>query len=469
MVVIAILLIAFSGGTIAANFTRMARGIDHELRDRALRPQPGPPGQPGGIGPIGRNPEDGPPPNQRPFENNGQLPPRFNDPVAIQFADLRRPRRFNSEGRPLGMMRDDPFDRIALKRALRGQESYSDGLSDGVQVRIFTAPILNGPNSGGAIQVAQDKRGLADSLQQQVGTLLIFLPAAVLIAGFSALFLTGRAMRPIASMQAAAARISAEDLSQRLPMEGGDEFAELGGTFNATFDRLQDGFVALNAAFENQKRFTADASHELRTPLTRLRLATSSALAAGATEEERNKALTIADEAASTVGRLVQEMLVLARSDAGHLAMQIETLDLRVLVAETVDQMPAREPEITLDLQDSAVLVQGDKSHLERVLSNVLDNAQRHTPETGQVTVTVCSSESEVILRIADTGEGIAPEHLPHLGERFYRADAARNRADGGAGLGLAICKTIVEAHGGTMEIESKLGQGTVIEIHLPK
>ncbi|HTQ08465.1 MAG TPA: HAMP domain-containing sensor histidine kinase [Fimbriimonadaceae bacterium] len=463
-VVIVVVLVAFSAGIVYANQHRLAADIDAQLADRALHaPLPNPP-----------------PPNQD-FDGqaeapNAPLPPRFSDPAAIRFADVRRPRAFDPQGQPRGPLRDPPFDPVALRRALRGESVYSDGEFDNEPIRIFTTPIRQGPNQGDVVQVARETSDLHHIWSAQLWTMLLFLPGAVLAAAAGAFFLTSRATRPLANLKRAANAISEQDLSQRLEIEGEDEFAELGETFNAMLHRLDKSFTDLRSAYteleqahEAQKRFTADVSHELRTPLTRLRLATSTALSAGSTNEDRTKALKVADQAAESMSRLVQEMLVLARADSGQLKIRHEPIDLRSLAADVLESYAPDGTEMIADLQDSPVKVEGDPDHLQRVLTNLIDNSIRYTPKGGFVKVSVAAEPDWALVSVADSGVGIAAEHLPHLCERFYRVDHARARDDGGAGLGLAICKTIVEAHGGHITFESSPGKGTTVTIRLPR
>lgn len=461
--VMTVMLVAFAATIVYGNQARLSAEIDRELVDRALHAPPPPPRGPGrGRGPMWNLPGE--------QENRPQisLPPRFSDPAAIRFADVRRPRRFGADGSPLGAMQDGPFDVVALTRARQGRSGFSDGTFESRPIRIYSHQIQRGPDAGQVIQVARETSDLSQIWSAQMGTLLIILPIAIGLAAIGAVFLTARATRPLAQMKRAAESITEQDLSKRLQIEGRDEFAELGGTLNSMIARLEASFGDLRQAFETQKRFTADASHELRTPLTRLRLATSSALAPDATDEDRRKALEIADRASQTMGRLVQEMLVLARADAGQLAIHREAIDLRVLAADVVDAFPA-DDRIRVDLPQSPVTIEGDADHLHRVLANLVENAMRYTPPAGSITVSVESGPSGAALRVADTGSGIAAEHLPHLTERFYRIDESRSRDDGGCGLGLAICKTIMDAHGGTMRIESTLGTGTAVTLTFPK
>lgn len=437
VVVLAVTLIAFSVAVAFANQARMRGEIDRELQDRALHAPPRPP--------------DGPGPDRR-FG-------RF---------DLRRPRQFGLDGNPMRPPFDPPFDLRSVRLALTGRALFADGEFDGTPIRIFTSP-SRGPDGQirGAVQVARETAQVDQIWASQLVTLAILLPGALVLAALGAFFLTGRAMKPIARMEATAGAITSSDLSRRLNVEGDDEFAQLGATFDAMIGRLEGAFTEistayrdLEAAHETQKRFTADASHELRTPLTRLRLATSAALRPEATEEERAAALRTADDAAQSMTKLVQEMLVLARADAGQLAIRREPLDLRVVVSEALERLPATGAPIETHFDEAPVRVVGDPDQIARVVLNLVDNARRHTPDSGRIDVSVSAPG---VLTVADHGEGIAAEHLARLGERFYRVDSARSREDGGSGLGLAICRTILAAHGGTLEIQSELGVGTTI------
>ena len=272
-------------------------------------------------------------------------------------------------------------------------------------------------------------------------------------------------------MQEATAAIGAGDLERRLEVRGEDELAEVARSFNEMTENLARAFAAerasyraLEDAYEGQRRFTADASHELRTPLTRLQVATSGALASNDPERNRH-ALEIADAAATSMSNLVRHLLTLARADAGQLHLRMEPLDLRVIVAAAVDEVGR---EVHLELPPEPVTLAGDEDHLRRVLANLLQNACRHTPPDAGITVSLAVEDERVSLTVEDQGEGIEAAHLPHVFERFYRADAARTGSDSGAGLGLAICKSIVEAHGGQISIESSLGRGTRVRIMLP-
>jgi len=323
-----------------------------------------------------------------------------------------------------------------------------------VPMRILSMPIERGGRIEEVLQLAYPLGGVLRELDALTATLLALVPFGLLAAGLGGAFLTGRALRPVREIAGTAARLGASDLSERLPVAGRDEFSELSSSFNAMLARLE-------AAFDRQRRFTADASHELRTPLSIIKANTSMALEHPWPEERYREFLAAIDTAAGRQSRIVEELLFLARADAGRLARDVGPVCLIEALEEAAEAVSRPDrPCIRLESIDPALMVPGSGSELTRLFTNLLENAVRHTPpamvDARSVTVTV-----------TDTGEGIAPEHLPHLGERFYRVDAARSVGTGGTGLGLAICRSIIEAHGGRMTIESKVGEGTVVRIRL--
>ena len=197
---------------------------------------------------------------------------------------------------------------------------------------------------------------------------------------------------------------------------------------------------------------------------------TSLALRSDRTAAEYREALEAIDHSADIMSRLVHDLLLLARTDSGRLAMTFEDIDPNELCRESAEMVMLGKAvaSLAIGVDESAGTIHGDARQLRRLLVNLLDNAFRHTPVSGAVTVNVNRKGSKMVLVITDTGEGIPPEHLLHLGERFYRIDPARSRERGGSGLGLAICKSIVDAHKGTMMIDSTPGEGTSVTIVLP-
>jgi len=404
---------------------------------------------------------DDPPPFRRP------PPPPDGRRDADAASDEMRPRLFRASGRPL-MPKDMPWDTSALNRAEQGEEVYSTVRAGADDLRVFSLPLRQQGRIVGVAQAAESLTRIYADRARMIRTLLYLIPLVLLAAGLGGAFLTDLALRPVRRIAQAAGRIEAQNLSSRLPVLGQDEFADLAETFNHMLSRLQSSFESQEAAFEQQRRFAADASHELRTPLTIIKANASLALSRRRTEDEYEKTLRAVDAAADRMGRIVQDLLLLARADAGQLAYALVPTPLADVLALAASAVAAPErPAITLDLP-TPLWVRGSVDSLVRLFTNLLENAARHTPPDGRITVSAHRQGDRTVVAVADTGEGIAPEHLPHVTERFYRAEAARSRAHGGTGLGLSICRSIVDAHGGSLEIESRVGMGTTVRITLP-
>lgn len=240
-------------------------------------------------------------------------------------------------------------------------------------------------------------------------------------------------------------------------------------TINGMLCRLDGAFKQLEQAFEQHIRFTADASHELRTPLTAIKGNVSLALTGERLASEYRKALEDTDRATDNMRHIVQELLFLARSDAKQMAMDLRVIDVRELLQDAVDAVHGIEqPAILIETPEFMPRLYADPNHLLRALVNLLANALRHTQVDGAISLSADVDGSDFRIRVTDTGEGIQPEHLPHLTERFYRADASRVRSQGGTGLGLSICRCIVESHGGTLSFVSAVGVGTIVTITMP-
>lgn len=429
--------------------------------------------------------------NDRPYPPS-QFPGRWQRPPGPlpgrsergPFGELR-PHLLNLQGKPLlplppnaapGASGNEPWDMVSFAASLRGREVYSTIQVNQEPVRVLSVPLRQ---QGKIIGVAQFAHSLAQIQQdehQMTRTLLALIPLALLVAGLGGAFLTDRALRPVRQITQTASRIEAGNLSGRLPITGRDEFAALAETFNGMLSRLESAFgdlgnalTQMEQAYEQQRRFTADASHELRTPLTIIKANASLALTGTRTPPEYQKMLRAVDVAADRMNRIVQDLLLLARSDARQLTFPLVPVSLAEILEQAVDTILEPErPPMTLDLPPRSLQVLGQGDMLVRLFTNLLENAIRHTPPTGQVTVSASCSCENVIVIVADTGEEIAPEHLPHVTERFYRVDAARARSQGGVGLGLSICRSIVELHGGHLAIESSPGQGTKVRVTLP-
>jgi signal transduction histidine kinase len=227
----------------------------------------------------------------------------------------------------------------------------------------------------------------------------------------------------------------------------------------------------LDQAFERQRRFTADASHELRTPLAMLVSRAGLTLERRRTLHEYEDVLRTIRDDGLRMGRIVSDLLMLARADEGDALAVTERLDAGELVVSVADAMGpgATNRGIKLDVAtERGIVLLGDQTRLTQLLVNLLDNALAHTPSGGTVGVSATCENGLAVLRVTDTGTGIAPEHLPHVFQRFFRGDRDRSREDGGAGLGLALSQSIVHAHAGRIGLESELGCGTRVTVRLP-
>lgn len=380
------------------------------------------------------------------------------------------PRRFDLAGRALNPRHSaEPlWDPAAFALAKTGQMHYSTVIVGGEPIRVLSRPF---PRQGPAEGVIQAPYPLADvnrALRGLDRALLLLLPVALLCAGLGGALLTDRVLRRVRRLTQAAGGIGARDLSERLPVTGRDEFSELAETFNGLLGRLETAFGRQQRLIEQQRRFTADASHELKTPLTIIQGNASLALSGHPDPSEYRQAMGEVGQAAETMSRLVRDLILLAQSDAGRLGQGRIDLLVREVLERAISCVPRPAATICLTLDDEALSVAGNEEELVRLFTNLLTNAARHTPPGGRITLAARRAGDQAVVTVTDTGDGIAPEHLPHLGERFYRVDSARARLDGGTGLGLSIARSIAEAHGGTLAFASVLGEGTTVTVTLP-
>lgn len=277
-------------------------------------------------------------------------------------------------------------------------------------------------------------------------------------------WVAARAIRPIDAISATAQRISAGDLAQRINVADTDsELGRLAAVLNTTFARLESSFT-------QQARFTADASHELRTPVSVILTQTQTCLARERGSAEYKESLEACQRAAQRMRRLTESLLELARLDAGEEPLRRERFDLGRVARESAELIRplAAQRKVTLETDLALAECAGDAEHVAQVVTNLLSNAIHYNRESGTVTIAVRLEGDQGILRVSDTGSGIDAEDQPHIFERFYRADKSRARAEGRTGLGLAICKAIVDAHGGSIEVESRPGSGSTFTVRLP-
>jgi len=289
--------------------------------------------------------------------------------------------------------------------------------------------------------------------------------AGILLLGLvGGRWLVDRALRPIDDISAAAVKISAGDLSQRINVaEAESELGQLAAVLNSTFARLE-------AAFAQQQQFTADAAHELRTPVSVMLTQTQTALTRERTAAEYRETIEACQRASQRMRRLIESLLELARLDAGQESLKRMRFDLSKAIADSVGWVRplAEERGVTILPELASLEITGDSGRLAQVIVNLLTNAIQYSPSGGEVHLKLEAQPGLAALTVADTGPGISNEDLPHVFERFYRGDKSRTASNGNAGLGLAISKAIVEAHGGTIEVASQTGKGTTFTMRLP-
>lgn len=286
---------------------------------------------------------------------------------------------------------------------------------------------------------------------------------AALLALLLARWLARGMTQPLRDMAEAAKRMETGDYSQRVHTTSRDEVGQLATAFNRMSAELEN--------LETSRRdLVANVSHELKTPITAIRAHLENLL--DGVEQPDPQTLQVMLAQSERLGRLVEQLLDLSRLESGEVPLHREEMQLQPLVDQVVSEIEVarsdRGVELGRELPEDLPAVEADRERLHQVLFNLVDNAVRFTPAGGAVTVAAHRHNGSVEVSVADTGVGISPEHLPRLFERFYRVDTARSREDGGTGIGLAIARSVVEAHGGHLKAESRLGEGSVFTFDLP-
>jgi heavy metal sensor kinase len=348
---------------------------------------------------------------------------------------------------------------------LRDPSPSTIRLPNGTRVRLASS-VYHVEDQRVVLRVAYSQEGLWRELGEFGEVLLLGFPIALLLAGVGGYALARKALAPIDSMATQTKKISAERLGDRLSIENPeDELGKLGTVFNGMLARLQ-------AAFDQLRRFTADASHELRTPLTAIRSVGEVALQDQKSPAEYRDVIGSMLEEVDRLTRLAESLLALSRADAGHIQLQREVIPLLQLAKEagSVVEVLAEEKRQRIDIEgDAGVLVSADRLILRQAIVNLLDNAIKYSPTESRVLVRVQSGgDKQAFLDVVDQGPGIPSEHQPYVFDRFYRVDRARTREWGGAGLGLSITRWEVEAHGGEITLMSEEGRGSTFRVSLP-
>jgi two-component system OmpR family sensor kinase len=361
-----------------------------------------------------------------------------------------------------------------------------DAVHGGDHWRVLAVPIALSDGSTGTLLVAQNLDEVDNTVSQLTVLLLIIGAACVVVVGGLGYLIVRTSLRPLREVERTAAKIAAGDLSERVPhADARTEVGQLSGALNTMLAEVETAFAqradseaAARQSEERMRRFVADASHELRTPLTSIRgFAELYRQGAVHGEADVHRVMGRIEDEAKRMGLLVEDLLLLARLDQER-PFARAPVDLLALVGDAVHDARAVAPDrpITLEVgvTDPPPVVIGDEARLRQVLGNLVSNALRHTPPTTSVHVGVGSAGDErtgaqiVELVVADDGPGMSEEQAARVFERFYRADAARNRNDGGTGLGLAIVSALVAGHGGTVDVSTAPGSGARFTVTLP-
>ena len=349
--------------------------------------------------------------------------------------------------------------------ALLGQSSFATGNTpEGQTLRLFASPFTVLPDTRVAVVVGRPETEIETVLGNVKSILWLSAVVAICLAAVGGSVLANRALYPVFTMTGAAENIGETSLSHRMQIHGEDELGRLGSTLNRMIDRLE-------TAFNRQRQFAADASHELRTPLSVIQAESSLALGKERSAEEYRKSLEVVSQEVDYMTTMLGNLLSMARSEAGKDPLKFEKVNLMDLMTEVSAnaELLAREKGLQFNRGSfDNVVVEGDRVRLKQMFLNILENAVRYTPAGGSVSVSLASKDRFAVVSIADTGIGIPEEQLPLIFERFYRVDKARSRAQGGAGLGLAIAKHIVDNHGGRIDVESRVRKGSTFKVLLP-
>jgi len=361
-----------------------------------------------------------------------------------------------------------PLTQIAYARALEGDISYETfPLSNDYPIRVVTMPILRNGKLINLVQVGTSLKAVMDTLKTLRNVLITAVPTILVLTTLVGRFLARRSLKPVSRITQTAGEISSgADLSKRIPVpKAKDEIGQLALTFNTMMDRLESSFAQM-------RQFSSDASHELRTPLTVLKGQSELILSKERNPEEYQDVISSNLEEIQYMSKVLEDLFLLSKSDENQIVLECKPLELGLIVEEVCkhSEMIASEKDIRIVIAYlEPAQIYGDPVRLRQMVWNIVQNGIKYTQPGGEVKVSVQEQGDQVFMTVQDSGIGISEADLPLIFNRFYRVDKARSRQEGGSGLGLSICKFIVEAHKGAIDVESKLGSGTKFKISLPK
>ena len=372
-----------------------------------------------------------------------------------------------------------PIGLPALKNASKGFITFETVRTFGnTPLRMMTLPVIENGHMARIIQVASSLEDVEDALRTLFIILVITVPSALLVASLGGQFLANQALKPVDHITQTARMITSQNLNQRIKsLKVKDEISRLIETFNEMISRLDQSFHQI-------KQFSSDASHELKTPLTILKGEVEVALRKERTSQEYEQILRSNLEEINRMSKIVDNLLLLARTETGEIQLFKEEVNLSQIVSEVVTQLTkfarAKDLQIVATNHSEDIHLYGDALRIRQLLLNLIENSIKYTEPGGSISVSLDENaplylpgEEEkpcggVKLVVSDTGIGIAQEDQERIFSRFFRVDKARSREQGGSGLGLSICRWIVEAHQGEISVESELGKGSRFIVKLP-
>lgn len=366
-----------------------------------------------------------------------------------------------------------PITLTALKNASRGIITFETSRSIGnIPLRIITYPIIEQGHPVKIIQIASSLEEVEDALNTLFIILIITVPSALLVAVLGGQFLAYKALKPVDYITQTARLITSKNLNQRIPpTKVKDEIGRLIETFNDMISRLDQSFRQI-------KQFTQDASHELKTPLTILKGEVEVTLRKERTPHEYQQTLKSNLEEINRMSQIVEDLLVLSKADSGELKIKKELVDLNQIIDEVISHMEVLAYDKGIRIErlnhNEDIQIIGDPLRLRELFLNLISNGIKYTEKGGLIRITIEKDEENglknpfIKVIVSDTGIGISKEDQIKIFDRFYRVDKARSRDQGGSGLGLSICKWIVESHKGEISVESELGKGSSFIVKLP-
>ncbi len=393
-------------------------------------------------------------------------PPRYSGPNEIdpRGRPMSRDMQNNLDPRESSPKRDRPPRRRNPPPPRRDEADLSPTWQPGNTRRIPPLDIHKADIDKAVLTISRPINDIEIALDRLFYILCLAVPLTIVLAGGGGVFLASRVFRPIEKITETAKKIEESDLSRRIDVKSKDELGRLASTLNQMIARLE-------SAFNRQKEFTSDASHELRAPLTVIQAESTLALQKPREAAEYRKSLEMIAQEAEHLAGIINQLLTLARADAGKEHQEFQKINLADFVKDLCIDVGVVCQEKNLTLQQDhfdEASVMGDSRSLRNLFHNILENAMRYTPEGGTITVKVHQKDTRVMVSIKDTGIGISADERSLIFERFYRVDKARSRSAGGSGLGLAICRHIIEVHGGSIKVESQPNKGSTFHVILP-